>query len=259
MSFKLAQSMRKGLVRLIWLGAALAMVVQALYVYKFVYVPGGWFTLSPSKTEWGAYGDFVGGMLGPYFSFLAFIAVALTVILQARQLDEIKAQSSLEEIQRVMTTVAARIDGMLAAPVQLELESVRPLAVPQSLFEFIAALGTHKLHERLPQKLANGETNFVQWLWPEISAKLISLLEMQSIAVRLELEALAWMLTKYRAQDGNATVIEYYEYRYSAVLVWLDELGLLHSHSLIQDFFRPKEARKHLHPDLPATSHGDAA
>jgi hypothetical protein len=246
MNFNLAEYVGKGLVKLIWLGASAAVAVQLIYVYKFVYVPSQWFTLSNEKSDWGTYGDFVGGLLNPYFSFLAFIAVVLTVVLQARQLDEMKKQAGLEEMQRVMSTVATRIDSLLAAPLALEPENFKPLDAPQSMFTFISLLGTWKIGEAASAKPLAGQIDWPKWMFNDVASKLSAVLDTETVAVRLEFEALAWMLSKYGAQDGNATVIDYHQYRYRAVLVWLNELGLLNSHHQIQAVFKPKESRKYM-------------
>lgn len=234
----------KGLTWLMWLGASATWTVIGVYLYKFVWQTGEW-QLSPSKSEWGTFGDFVGGVLNPYFSFLAFIGVVFTVILQSKQLDTMKAQTALEEMQRVQSSISERIDGLLAAPMKLNPEKFRALAEsPQSVFDLIAALGT--LHLKEPKK---DEVDWVAWAWSdEAAAGLKAVLETQTAALRLEFEALGWMLCKYEASGGNEVVLEYYRYRYCAVLVWLDSLGLFESHGRVQTFFNPKEMKKYMSP-----------
>jgi len=243
-AFNLAAYLGKRLVRLIWLGAAASVVAQGVYFYKFAYRTGTWFTLSGDQADWASFGGFVGGLLGPYFSFLAFIGVVLTVVLQARQIDEMKAQAGLEEMQRVMSTVTTRIDSLLAAYAQPGPEQSKVLAVqPRSLWDLIAALGTLKLREGVPQ---TGDTNWQKWLWNDVHTAATADLDRQSSPLRLEIEALAWMLLKYQAASGNETVMEYHRYRYLALVVWLDALGLLEVHGQIQQFFKPKDNRVHM-------------
>jgi hypothetical protein len=230
------------LTRLMWLGAGATLTVIGAYAYKFVWQTGEW-QLSPSKSEWGTFGDFVGGTLNPYFSFLAFIGVVFTVILQSKQLDTMKAQTALEEMQRVQSSIARRIDGLLAAPMNLNPEKFRTLAEnPQSVFDLIAALGTLQLKE--PKK---DEVDWMKWAWDaEAAAGLKAVLESQTVALRLEFDALGWMLCKYEASGGTEVVMEYYRYRYLAILVWLDSLGLIESHGWVQKFFTPKEKKQYM-------------
>jgi hypothetical protein len=170
----------------------------------------------------------------------------LTVVLQARQIEEIKAQAGLEEMQRVMSTVTTRIDSLLTAHVPPGPEQSKTLAVrPHTLWDLIAALGTLKLREGIPQ---TGGTDWEQWIWTDVHSVATAELDRQSSPLRLEIEALAWMLLKYQAANGNETVMEYHRYRYLALVVWLDALGLLEVHGQIQKFFRPKDHRVHMVP-----------
>lgn len=61
-------------------GGVCAAVVLSLYFYNF---HGA---LAAKSDEWGQFGDFVGGVLNPAFSFLALFALLATFALQVRQL-----------------------------------------------------------------------------------------------------------------------------------------------------------------------------
>ena len=93
-------------------GTLLATLAVAVYVFTFG--PNSGFSLSPTDGAWSNFGSYIGGVLGPVFSFLAFAGVLLTVWLQAQQLDESRAQANLQEIQRVLSSLATRIDELLA-------------------------------------------------------------------------------------------------------------------------------------------------
>lgn len=231
-----------GLKKLIWLGVASAWIAIGLYVYKFVYSTGDWFVLSPSKQEWGTFGDYLGGILNPFFSYRAFLGVLFTVILQARQLDAMKAQAGLEEMQRVQSTIAARVDALLASPFVMQSSPFSEPRSSESIFGMVSALGTHLLREP-----ATGGENWERWLWTDESVRdHKEALRTQTVALRLELDGLAWMLLRYQEQGGDETVLEFYGYRYRAVTVWLDALGLLDVHHQVQKFFKPGESRKYM-------------
>lgn len=231
----------KGLLRLMWLGVVVAWVVYGLYIYKFA--PGHWFTLSASPAEWGTFGDYVGGLLNPFFSFLAFIGVIITVILQARQLDIVREQANFEEIQRVLSVLSTRIDGLLAASPTVPSDRLRNLTGQyKSLFELISAVGS--LHLNKPSK---DEVNWLQWAITDQQIRdLTEAIGSELMTIGLEFETLAWTLGRYASEGGSITVIEFYKYRYRAVLTWLDAIGLLENHGQIQDFFKPKESRKYM-------------
>ncbi|MDK9723393.1 MAG: putative phage abortive infection protein [Sterolibacteriaceae bacterium MAG5] len=69
--------------RLKWLalvGIVVATIIIGAYLVKF----SG--SLSDSREEWGQFGDYVGGLLNPTFSFLALLAFLGTFALQVREL-----------------------------------------------------------------------------------------------------------------------------------------------------------------------------
>jgi hypothetical protein len=241
MSTPISKPIAKGLLRLMWLGALTAWIVYGVYIYNFA--PGSWFKLSSDPNDWGVFGDYVGGVLNPFFSFLAFIGVIITVVLQARQLDIARQQANFEEIQRVLLSLSARIDSLLSAPPAVSDRGFLDLSPrPQTVFELVSALGTMHL-SRPPKEDAD-------WLRFHALEKRLQQVE-QSIGGQLnvlclELESLAWTLGRYAKDGGSETVIEFYKYRYRAILVWLDEMGRLTSHGQIQSVFAPKESRKYM-------------
>lgn len=68
------------LTRLAYAGAFVAVIALATYFFKF---HGA---LSNDPGTWGQFGDYVGGVLNPTFSFLALIALLATFGLQVREL-----------------------------------------------------------------------------------------------------------------------------------------------------------------------------
>lgn len=70
-----------------------ALVVVTSYFYQF-----GVYPLSIENTDWGTFGDFVGGTLNPFFAFMAFLALLTTIKIQSNELEltrEELAKSSL--------------------------------------------------------------------------------------------------------------------------------------------------------------------
>lgn len=245
----LAQRMYRSLRWLLAIGALSAIAVQGSYFYKFVFVPGSWFSLSNDPAVWGQYGDYVGGLLNPIFSSLAFSGLVVTIVLQARQIDDAKRNAELEEMQRVQSTIAARIDHLLTSEVIVntqEYEKLRRFADnPQTVFELISSLGTMALFDT-----DKGGTNWLKWLWDDVTAEgLRNALGAQTVPLRLEFESLSFMLKRYEENQGSAVVIDFYRYRFTAVLVWLDALGMLENHHQVQKFFKPKEHVSHVRPD----------
>jgi uncharacterized membrane protein len=135
MRYTLAQKIHRSLRWLLAIGAVAAVSVQAIYLYKFSSWP---IALSNDPAVWGQYGDYIGGLLNPIFSSLAFGGLVVTIVLQARQIDEGKHNAELEEMQRVQSTVAARIDQLLASTAIVDTGKYQELARfadnPQTVF-----------------------------------------------------------------------------------------------------------------------------
>ena len=245
MRYTLAQKMNQSLLWLLGIGAISAVGVQGMYFYKF----GSWpITLSHDPAVWGQYGDYIGGLLNPIFSSLAFSGLVVTIVLQARQIDEGKHNAELEEMQRVQSTVAARIDQLLNSPVIMDTGKYQELARfadnPQTVFQLISSLGTMAL-----SKPDEGHPDWRKWLWNDVSLdELRAVLDAQTVPLRLEFEALSFMLLRYEAASGSNDVKAFYRYRYAAVLTWLDALKLLTTHQQVQEFFQPHQFHETMTP-----------
>lgn len=228
MKQRLAPSMGRAGIRLLCIGAAAATLAFGIYFYKFA--PGHWFELSPSRDDWSAFGTFVGGVLGPYFSFLAFIGVILTVVLQARQLDIVRDQTEFEELQRVMSTSAARIDDMLAVrPAYVAAKEYMQDSSPMTIFTHVSAFGTRELDP-------SAGPHFPQAFWNDRRGAIMSDIKPNLTAVGLELHQLAWCLRRYRQEGGSEAVVEFYSFRLGALACWLDALGELSS-EIVREVF----------------------
>lgn len=70
-------------------------VVLALYLMEF---NNGF---SNENSDWGTFGDFLGGTLNPIFGFLSLIALLLTIALQSKELEstriELERSASAQE------------------------------------------------------------------------------------------------------------------------------------------------------------------
>lgn len=75
-----------------WIGTGGTTVMVATFVLYFMNFNEG---LSADHARWGTFGDFVGGALNPILSFLALIALLLTVALQSRQTEISKKELEL--------------------------------------------------------------------------------------------------------------------------------------------------------------------
>ncbi len=213
---------------LVVLGVIAASIVYSTYFYKF----SG--PLSDLNGDWGTFGDYVGGLLNPFFAFLAFVGVLITISIQTRQLKAIREQSTIEELQRLLSNAAASVDELLrtypsyhAAKPHIQ-ESMPPL----TLFDQIAAFGT--------RALAEGSSTMNEPALLSVEKDI----SQSIVAVCLELQGLAWVLGAFKTAKGSNVVIEFYKYKYSAITVWLDAMGCISNHNRVQEVFEPKKNRQ---------------
>ena len=218
----------------------LALALAALGAYFSVFGPQSGYTLARADGAWSNFGSYVGGVLGSLFAFLAFVGVLLTVWVQARQLDTIRAQANLEEIQRVVSNISSNIDTLLAQAPDRHIDNQRLREAPITIFTVISAAGS--------AALASPPDYIVQASNEKLIAVAKEAVATEATAIGLELEQLAWCLQQYQAQSGSATVVEFYKRRYGPIVCWLDAFGQLDTHHRVQAYFKPKEFRKFLLP-----------
>ena len=101
----------------LWTAVGVAAFVFGFYFYNF---HGK--LITTTNGEWGTFGDFIGGTLNPFFSFLSFIALLTTINLQRKELKasrkELKA--STKQLKR---TANAQEMAQKALDKQLQTQS----------------------------------------------------------------------------------------------------------------------------------------
>lgn len=208
------------------------------YLLNFAKFPH--FELSKDPADWGTFGDFFGGTLNPIFSFLGFMGLVITISLQMRQLRATRQQSTHEEIQRVLASTALGIDNLLATEPHCAANT--RTGTKLSLGELVSACGTHALR---PQ--TNESQDWFEWATGRtLLSGLKSEIQTPVGKLNIEISCLAWALQRYRADDGATAVIEYYQYRYRALVGWLHAAEMLPPSSRVTDIFDPVSAAEHL-------------
>lgn len=89
----------KKLTSLVWVAIGLFLIAIFVYFYNFHGV------FSTEKSDWGTFGDFMGGTLNPLFAFLSLIAIIYTIRIQTQELEysreELKATKEELEKSRI--------------------------------------------------------------------------------------------------------------------------------------------------------------
>jgi uncharacterized membrane protein len=98
---------------LVWILVVASAVIATVFILYFGNFKGN---LSFSNSDWGTFGDFIGGTLNPVLSFLSLIALLLTIVLQSKELESTRmelersasAQESTEKILNEQSKTFAR-------------------------------------------------------------------------------------------------------------------------------------------------------
>ena len=198
-------------------------VLISLYFYNFA--PKNNFQLSTGDGAWANFGSYIGGVLSPLFSFLAFAGVLLTVWLQAIQLDRAKSQAKIDEFQRVIANVSLQLDGLLAH--RLEVPPVHPGLVgqPETVFFYISAAGSAAIAPAADYIVEARNNDLINNIKPSIWSIVA--------VIGIELQQLAWCIEEYNRIGGAESVAEFYKKRYEAVVGWLDALAFLNAHARV--------------------------
>lgn len=230
--------LRKLAVALLAVGGVAAIGAVSAYVWNFA--PASGYSIASGDAAWSNFGSYLGGVLGPAFSFLAFLGVLLTVWLQAQQLDITRNQANLEEVQRVVSSLSTRIDELLALNSSRLLRHSRFRDDPITVFSAISGAGTAALTKPDSFISEASRDQLIREVLDHFSGPLT--------AIGLELDHLTWCLRQYEDGGGSAIVRKYYFRRYLALVVWLHALGLVSSHVEVQRFFDPEANRWLLEP-----------
>lgn len=144
------------LTRLAYAGAVIAAIVVATYAYNF----SG--PLSNDTGTWGEFGDYVGGVLNPTFSFLALLALLATLGLQVREL-----RLSVRELANSADALAKQNDtlrqqtfeGTFFQSLRLHNDIIATMEVRKFSLKGRACLDhyLHELEEYLGSEAANGD------------------------------------------------------------------------------------------------------
>jgi uncharacterized membrane protein len=91
------------------------LVVYGFYFFNFF----SEFKLSDKNEVWGTFGDYVGGTLNPFLSFLSLIAISLTLNLQIQDIQNSKDESKRNDIHRLIEKLAERINKNYIKEIEL--------------------------------------------------------------------------------------------------------------------------------------------
>ncbi|MGS4908256.1 hypothetical protein ACVDHI_08815 [Aeromonas sp. 25-248] len=187
-----------------------------LYLIKFGINPDSSlnFTFTDKIDEWGAFGGFIGGTIGPIISCIAFLGIWKTYQLQSKQLQQANNQRKSEDVQRLIFIVAERIDLRLKKQVDI-LSVMNGSNHTESKFDLETAIAFIRGVKTQPEhNLENSAPKLVQ----HISLELTQL--------KIDVENLSWLLQHQESIFNETTIIEFYSYRYRPILKTMCLIGI---------------------------------
>lgn len=102
-----------------WISINISKVMIGLAIFAFVIIAIVYFvyfrnfsgSVSLKHDVWGTFGDFIGGVLNPILSFVAFIALLLTIVLQSHELKftRYELRLSRETQQKSKESIEAQV------------------------------------------------------------------------------------------------------------------------------------------------------
>ncbi len=209
----------------------LVLVSAPLLLYIYIFAPISHYSLSTSDQAWSNFGGFIGGTIGTTFSFLTFLGAAFAVYYQKKQLDVQKATMKLEEVHSLLSRVSERLDVLIYTNPQLypnqyielnELEPRMKAYIEGSFISVLAALGTLSLRKKYNKNLNVSDSNIPDGF-------ISSFLQQSASLINVELNNYGRLLSIYKASYGDRELVEFHVDKYSALICWLNVVGLLNA------------------------------
>ncbi|HDX8459920.1 TPA: hypothetical protein RUY97_003030 [Aeromonas dhakensis] len=170
-------------------------------------------TLTHNMDDWGAFGGFIGGTVGPVVSIIAFIGIWKTYTLQSLQLKQANNQRKSEDVQRLIASTSERIDSLLYKSKEIFVD-----------FQGERTSYNHDIHNSIAMifniiKTPDHEfKNCLSQIMDSISVELIFLSE--------DIETLSWLLEYQVSIFKEETLKDYYYYRYRMILTMMYKANL---------------------------------
>jgi hypothetical protein len=185
--------------------------------------------LSKNPSDWGVFGDYVGGTLGAFFGFAAFVGVLVTIAIQRQQLDHARKQAYLDELQRLLSSAAERISETLNREIEvghmLSLQRSKKIDRRVTLFSMIAGVG-YVGAEMLAAK--DVDQAALKAAIEDIGTELPLL--------ATDLEYLAICMRTYQHRGGDSDIVNLYRLRYHHVVGWLRLGNFALSDTIVSQF-----------------------
>lgn len=189
--------------------------------------------ISTSQGDWGTFGDYVGGVLNPIYAFLAFAGVIYTVLLQKDQIELMKTQQKLSELQQLILGVSSAIDKVLFG----QKHKYNDLETP--VFNLLRTISNDSI------SLKAEPTCPIKYVYHDKRERILNLIEYDLVYIQEQLAHLTWCIEAYKGSRGSDEIEEFYVGKYRDTVFMMKQIDYLHLNDL-GDFFKADEVKKAL-------------
>jgi hypothetical protein len=187
--------------------------------------------ISSNQGDWGTFGDFVGGVLNPIYAFLAFAGVVYTVLLQKDQIEIMKTQQKLDELQQLLLGVSSSIDKVLYE----QKHKYRDVDTP--VFNLLMAISNDSARLELDPSLP------IRYVYRDTRESILNLISYNLVYIEEQLSHMVWCLQTYNNNKGSKDIEEFYVGKYRNTVFMMKQMEYLHLKD-VEDFFRADEVKK---------------
>lgn len=191
------------------------------------------YPISPNQADWGTFGDFVGGVLNPIYAFLAFAGVVYTVLLQKDQINEIKKQQRINQLDTRMLGISDRIDKALYE------RRYTPRNSPEDnadVFTVLRAISDISLRAEMNP---DGHDAMV---YDTERETIVNRISYDITYIQEQLLLLIWCIDKFGSNEETQTLEEFYVGKYRHTVYMMKQIQHLYLDD-VDSFFKPDEVK----------------
>lgn len=221
--------MKKNTIVIIFLFTVI-LVTTALVIFFYIFN----FGTEPSNdhSDWGAFGDYFGGILNPFLAFIAFLGVLLSLNIQNKQLELIDDGQLAKEVLIIIKDIDKRIDELLKTDVSKQKNGSVLIHHMVSEAERVAGNGS---------SLEESDSYFEFKEYAQKSGKEV---EAYTRELRRLILNLYGFLKKYSQEKlgSYSPLIEYYKYKNSSLVLMLNDIDKFDDKDEVIGFFRMSDS-----------------
>ncbi len=196
------------------LGIAILALVVAVGAYAFNFAGPAGHLFSRNIEDWVRFAEYLGGTLGPIYGLLAFLGVLITIRLQGRQIDDLRAQSEQQALQSLLASLSANIDATLHGP-----PTIKPSEVFDDIlrtYETVSVRALLSVGGSLVLLRDAGDRNAIEQAG--LIQEIRKCVGADGKTLAREIDQLAECLNEYRRAGGSQAIDDFYMARYIKIV-----------------------------------------